>query len=122
MKLEKLIVHEQALERFATLPINDAQKAWDLSVALDTARGHLKKFKEKQEEIVKRLGKPVEDNPNQYTVPGNKMEEFTTEVNKLGDVTVAIKFPKISIGELNGAKVSPADVSALRELCILTKK
>lgn len=121
MKLEKLVIHEQALETFATLPLEDAQKSWDISVGLDTARGHIKKFKEKQDEIIKKLGKPVEGNPDQFQVPTAKVSEFTKEIEKLGAVDVAIKFPKISIKELNGAKISPSNVSALRDLCILTK-
>jgi len=122
MKLEKLVINEQALEELAKIPMDDAQKSWDFSIELDNARGHVKKWREKQHELVKKYGNPVEGNPDQFTIPTEKVSEFQKEIGKLGEVEVTVKFPKIPINELNGAKISAGTISALRELCILTKK
>jgi hypothetical protein len=122
MKLEKLVKHEAALVALENLELTDPQKAWDISVSIDTVKEHLKKFGEKRDELIKKIGKPVEGSPDQFQVEDDKIKDLEVELEKLLSVNVAIKFPKITLKELNGSKLSAGNASAWRDLCILTKK
>jgi hypothetical protein len=121
MKLEKLVKHEGALVELERLELSDAQKAWDLSIAIDGVKEHLKKFGEKRDELIKKLGKPSEDNPNQIEVPTEKLKELEDELEKMLSVNVTSKFPIVKLEELKGLKVSAGNVSAWRDLEILKK-
>jgi predicted membrane chloride channel (bestrophin family) len=122
MKLEKLVIHEDALKELAKVKLTDHQKAWDLSVALDTANTHLKKFKEKQDAVVKEMGTEVKDQPENYQIPPEKFKAFNDEIEKLSSVDVKVVFPKVKIELLKGTDVSAESMSAWRDLGILTKK
>jgi hypothetical protein len=122
MKLEKLVQHEAALVALEKLELTDPQKAWDFSLALDGVKEHLKKFGEKRDDLIKKLGKPVEGSPDQFQVPDDKIKDLEAELEKLMSVNVVTKFPKMSLNELSGSKLSAANASAWRDLCILTKK
>lgn len=122
MKLEKLVIHEQALIELSQIPLKDAQSAWDLSISLDTAKGHLKKFNEKKDALIKRLGTPVKDNPENYEIKEAGFKEFNDELTKLTGVDVKVSFPKVTLEMLKGVEVSAANISAWREIGLLTKK
>ncbi len=122
MKLEKLVQHEEALAKLAKTPLSDPQKAWDLSVAIDAATVHIKKYKEKQDAHVQKVGKEIEDEPGNFQIEEKDIPAFTDEMNKLLGVAVTVTFPKIPLKLLNGAEVSAANMSAWRDLTILTNK
>jgi len=120
MKLSKLVEHETALNVLAGINLSDAQKAWDLSIALDTAKGLLQKYNEKRDELVKKHGEEIKGQPENYNV--KDIAAFTKDMKPVLEVDVVIKFPKFSLALLNGVQVSAANMSAWRDLCILTKK
>jgi hypothetical protein len=119
MKLEKLIANKNAITEIVNLDLVDVQKAWDLSLSLDSVNDHLKKFAAKRDEIIKKFGESVEGEPEKFKV--ENIEGFNEAVNKLLAVDVLVKFPKLSISDLAGATLSATTISALRDLDILTK-
>ena len=122
MKLEKLVKHESALVALDSVTLTDYQKAWDLSIALDGAKEHLKKFNESRDALVKKMGSPVDGSPEKFQIQEKDAPAFIDELNKLLAVAVVVSFPKIPIDVLKDAEVSAANVSAWRDLCILTNK
>jgi len=62
--------------------------------------------------MVKQHG--VEDNvTKQWNIPKEKIEEFTTEFNKLLETEIEVNITPISISDIPDAKLSPLDTVAI---------
>jgi hypothetical protein len=119
MKLELLVNHEEALRSLAQKTLSNTQTAWDLSESLDTAFGHIKRFGERRDELVKKMGTPGAEEGNfQIT----DLKTFNEELQKIVQVDVKIKFPSIPLTMFNGEPLSAADLGAWRAMKIITKK
>lgn len=121
MKIENLLNHEAALHRLDQIQLKDAQKAWDLSEAMDEVKKHLKRFHEKRDELLKKFGTPEDETEQSYTIPKENQKPFNEELEKLMAVQAKVSFPRIKLSDLNGAEISSGDISGLRELKILMK-
>ena len=121
MKLEVLLINQEALKKLSKMQLIDAQLAWDLSTEIDIANKIIAKFNEKRDALVKRLGEAVKDQPEVFQIEPEKVAEFNTEIDKLTAVQVKVKFPTVKLGQLKGQEITPAEISSLRELNILIK-
>jgi len=121
MKIEDLLNHEKALQSLNTIQLRDAQKAWDISEAMDEVKKHLKRFHEKRDELLKKFGTPEDESETSYTIPKGNLKAFNEELAQLMAVQAKVSFPRIKLSDLNGAVISPNDISGLRELKILLK-
>lgn len=120
MKLEILLINEAALTALAEAPLTDSQLAWDLSIAIEEAEKHLKRFAELRNELIKRFGEADPDKPDEYKV--SDLKGMEVELKKLTDVDVKIKFPSFPLSAFNGLAISAGNLKAWRQLKIVTKK
>lgn len=119
MKLEKLVIHEDSLQRLSKIAITDAQLSWDLAEALESVQKHVKKFHDTRNDLIKKYGTVDPEDPNKFVVL-DKREILEAEVKKLAEVSVKMTFPKVPISAFNGAGIAPADLIAWKDLQIVT--
>jgi len=121
MKLEVLVANEPALKTLVETKFENAQFAWDLSIALDEVEKAIKKFHEGRDKYIKDNGVADEKNPERFNI--KDPESFGAEMKKRLDVEVQINFPTLSLQEAikSGIQLNVRDITAFRKLGILTK-
>lgn len=121
MKLEVLVANEPALKTLVETKFDDAQFAWDLSIALDEVEKAIKKFHVDRDKYIKENGVADEKNPERFNI--KDPDAFGKEMNKRLAVEVKINFPTLSLQEAikSGIQLNVRDISAFRKLGILTK-
>ena len=124
MKLELLVNNVDAISRIGLLELRNKQLAWDFADNIDVVDGHLKKYSEARNDIIKKYGTPLEDNPENFEIKTGdlKFKKYEEEVKALLEVDVKIVFKKLKLSDLKDSKVSVDTMRSWRELNILTKK
>ena len=118
MKLELIVANEGALKTLIEISFEDKQLVWDLACAFDDVEEAIKRFQQKRDAFVKKVGTADKESPGKFNIPDQ--EGFAKEMQKLLDVEVDIKFPKITLDQLNGIQVSVKEMRSWKVLGIIS--
>lgn len=118
MKLKQLVESTTALNKLVDqkLPI---KVSFQLSTFLSKTNPELTNFDklrtEKIQEYGERVikdGKPTEE----YTIPKDKVEEWSKEINELLEQEIDVKIPDIKIDDLGDINIEPTSLMGLEWL------
>lgn len=72
----------------------------------------MRPFDQKHQELLDLFGKPT-GKQGVYEIPDDAMAEFSKNMDEMGSEEIEIDLPSVSISELDGAQLTPAQMTAL---------
>lgn len=81
----------------------------NMNSIIETARD----IEKARTEIIKKFGTPSEDNPEQYVVPDDKIEEATNELNDLFNLEQEIAVNMLELDWFDGIDLTAQQVAAI---------
>ena len=112
LKLSQLVSAAPALLRLSAQPVK-ARIAFHLSKVMRLVEPELKAYDEARIKLLKELGKPKADHPEQYEFLDGNAEKFVMELNELLAQEVALEFKPLPFADIEQLEISASDVIAL---------
>lgn len=84
--------------------------------------GEYETYEKFRKDLIIKLGQPLEDNPDAYKVPDDKVEEFNKTINELALKEVELNVPTLRLSDLRLDKLylNPQELSILLDSKIVT--
>ena len=111
-----VLAMEQTLGKIATSSEIGTKAAYRISRLLDKIRPETEAFNKARTEIVKKIGTPNKDNPDNYDIPPERRDELNTEIDGILDHSFEIKFIKLDIATLDKVKLSALEINSIKKL------
>jgi len=114
LTLKELLDAKPALEKIVKQDIDIAQ-SFKLAKYIRELNEHFKDYDDQRVSLVRRLGKEDQETGN-FEVKDPEKKEFVSEMGKLLDIKVELKFEPLNLSDFEGVKLSPGDALALEKL------